>query len=173
VREAPLVVLSLRSPTHTTPQTITQPNTMNGASFWAAKADTLKSSPTSTIPIAESPKPTTPAQKKGLVLKGMANGLSHGGTPVSNGKTIDWADSDEDDDFIASFTAKKDVRAVALEKTLVIKDAQLDISKPHDDLRAVTVQDALIVRHASDIQRGIERRNRSGLGAPEFGVDTP
>jgi peptidoglycan hydrolase CwlO-like protein len=108
---------------------------MNGASFWAAKADTLKSSPTSTIPIAESPKPTTPAQKKGLVLKGMANGLSHGGTPVSNGKTIDWADSDEDDDFIASFTAKKDVRAVALEKTLVIKDAQIGDLKAKIDAK--------------------------------------
>lgn len=123
---------------------------MNGAgkasSFWAQKAAVVKSSATPTLDISGSPKPNeTMAAKKGFVmncmgpitpsaaatdgLTGAHNGTTNGttnGTMPSTPKQTDWADSEDDEDFYAAFSATKDPRIVKLEHEVAHKSSRIE-----------------------------------------------
>lgn len=97
------------------------------SAFWAQKRNVVKSSDSPTPPIAEPPKPKpaeTSSTKKGLVLKGTANGATKTSTPTSsNGKKTDWADSEDEDEFLTGFS--KPPRVITLENEVARKDARI------------------------------------------------
>ncbi|CAE7013366.1 hypothetical protein P3342_003767 [Pyrenophora teres f. teres] len=106
----------------------------SGVNFWAAGNNRVKSSSSPTPAITEAPpklKPDTMSQqKKGFVLKPMKNGTVNGDTngsitPAStlNGRKTNWADEEEDSEFLAQFT--KDPRINTLETTIVLKDERV------------------------------------------------
>jgi TolA-binding protein len=117
---------------------------VNGAvkasSFWAKGADTIKTASSPTPIISEPPTPKeAAAAKKGLVLKGSSaakgqTSAANGGTGMANGsmpnltprKTTNWADSDDDDDFIAEFSAKKNPRVTTLETEVEQMKAEIE-----------------------------------------------
>ncbi|KAF9690759.1 hypothetical protein EKO04_011232 [Ascochyta lentis] len=86
----------------------------NSASFWAAKSDGVKSP---TAPASVDTQPIAlgapPKKASGMVVKGAKN----------DNKKSDWADSDDDDKFVASFKSTPCVQE--LEKTVAAKDARI------------------------------------------------
>jgi hypothetical protein len=118
--------------------------TMNGAStassFWAQKSREVKSSVSPRPVVAEPPKLNGAAgqTKPRIVLKGNkpaaqratttdhAAGMTNGASATSTPKKPNWADSDEDDDFIASFPTKKETRLATLEAELADKTARTE-----------------------------------------------
>ncbi|EDU39534.1 Tropomyosin domain containing protein [Pyrenophora tritici-repentis] len=106
----------------------------SGVNFWAAGNNRVKSASSPTPAIVEAPQKlksdTMSQQKKGLVLRSMKNGTANGdtngpSTPAStpNGRKTDWADEEEDSEFLAQFT--KDPRITTLETTIVLKDERV------------------------------------------------
>ncbi|RMZ66487.1 hypothetical protein GMOD_00001823 [Pyrenophora seminiperda CCB06] len=104
------------------------------ANFWAAGNKSIKSASSPNPTIADAlPKPkldTMLQQKKGLVLKPMRNGSTNGDTNGSSTssstptrKKTDWADEEEDTDFLTHFV--KDPRIATLETTIVLKDERV------------------------------------------------
>jgi hypothetical protein len=53
-------------------------------------------------------------------------GMDNGSPAISTLRKTDWADSDDDEDFIASFSAKKNPRVIALEHEVVEKDTNIE-----------------------------------------------
>ena len=99
---------------------------MSGASFWAKGAHHVKAVSSPLPSETQVPTPAeTPAQKKGLVFKGVTNGTTHSSTPTSIDKKTNWADSDDDEEFLAAITLKKNPRIIVLENTVTTKDAQI------------------------------------------------
>ncbi|KAF2824904.1 hypothetical protein CC86DRAFT_48432 [Ophiobolus disseminans] len=132
---------------------------MNGAAhasnFWASNPAILKASTTSTSAADTSPLPkeAAAAGKKSLVLKGMANGTSPGSTP----KKTDWADSEDDDEFMASFSAKKAPRMTSLENDVAHKNAViegLEAVVGTKDARIQQLEDVVALKehHISDLE---------------------
>ena len=99
----------------------------NSASFWAAKSDGVKSprAPAHVEPVAS----CGPVKNDGMVLKGkMSRSRSQAlvETPLgtTNGvKKANWADSDDEEEFLASFASSGRVRE--LEKTVSAKDSRI------------------------------------------------
>ncbi|KAF1935007.1 hypothetical protein EJ02DRAFT_507269 [Clathrospora elynae] len=123
------------------------------AGFWAAGSKTVKAaaSPTPTIteaPPKPKPMPAAP-QKKGLVLKGTNGAADGNGATAStpNGKKTDWADEDEDDNFVAQFTTElKDPRLTSLENTVTVKSErvkELEATVTTKDLRIEMLESAV------------------------------
>jgi hypothetical protein len=137
---------------------------MNGpasaSSFWAQKSREVKTS------MAPAPVPSEPVKvneaatevKRRMVLKGklpaaalgvyahhqagMANGAPVAVTP----KKHDWADSEDDDDFIASFSAQKNPRITALENEATHKDARIEALESvveSKDIRIAQLEDVV------------------------------
>lgn len=112
----------------------------SASSFWAQKSDQVKTSTAPTPVFTTPPKQNraAPEAKNRVVLKGKGSASSAtpvtdritgmaNGTPVtSTPKKTDWADSDDDEDFLASFSAKKDPRIVSLENEVAQKDANIE-----------------------------------------------
>jgi uncharacterized coiled-coil DUF342 family protein len=99
-------------------------------SFWAAGKNKVASADSRTPTITEAPpKMAAPTpQKKGLVLKGMTNGHANGHTSKSaatNGNMGDWADEEDDTDFIKTFSAAPDPRIATLEHTIALKEERV------------------------------------------------
>ncbi|OAK93825.1 hypothetical protein IQ06DRAFT_364161 [Phaeosphaeriaceae sp. SRC1lsM3a] len=99
----------------------------SASAFWAQKSHTLKTSPQPTSVPATAQSPSlktngTATEKSHMVLKGKSNRVS---TTTTSTKT-DWADSDEDDEFMASFSAFKNPRIVSLEQQLEQKDVSIE-----------------------------------------------
>lgn len=106
---------------------------MSSSTFWASKASALKtaaSPPASTKPLTTAAtKPTT--KKNGLVLKPMTNGANGSTSSAANGKKISWADSEDDDEFLASFGVNKDDTATALKTSVLEKEARITELESH------------------------------------------
>ncbi|KAF2621342.1 hypothetical protein BU25DRAFT_238358 [Macroventuria anomochaeta] len=84
----------------------------NPASFWAAKSNCVKS-PQAPAHVAEPVAPREPLKKKGMALKGTTNGI----------EKTNWADSDDEEEFLASFTSSG--RVQELEKTIAAKVSRI------------------------------------------------
>ena len=125
----------------------------NSASFWAAKSNGVKS-PTRPAEIVAKPVALCgPPKKAGMVVKGRPTSSERSAhvneqTGTTNGvKKVDWADSDEDEDFLASFTASGLVQK--LEKTVTVKDSHItDLTAALQDKEA----------HITDIQKNLEEQ---------------
>jgi len=101
------------------------------SSFWAQKREEVKApTPSALFPTLASPKQNEELTevKPRMALKGRqhypdtANTATHSIAGMENGasasftpKKTDWADSDDDEDFIASFSARKNPRITTLE----------------------------------------------------------
>lgn len=93
---------------------------------WAKNLGKVKAASNSTVVIAETfHGAAVSVQKKSLVLKGMANGTMNENTATHNGKKTDWADSEDDDEFLKSFDDKANSRLVVLQDSLIVKDARI------------------------------------------------
>lgn len=106
---------------------------MSASSFWALKADSVKSTSSSLPSFAEPPPKraaTPPKTKSGLVIKSMAHGAVLSPSPATNGK-MSWADSEDDDDFLASFGARKNPAITMLEAAVSQKDARIGELEAH------------------------------------------
>ncbi|KAF1843134.1 uncharacterized protein K460DRAFT_340925 [Cucurbitaria berberidis CBS 394.84] len=115
---------------------------MSGSStFWAQKRNLFKSAnlPLPVPTTTESPKPAenSPPTKKSLVSKGMTNGAAKTSALPPNGKKTDWADSEDDDEFTASFT--KTPRVITLENEVARKDARIGELEAVVGIKAVRI----------------------------------
>jgi hypothetical protein len=140
---------------------------MNGttsASFWAQKRQEVKSPDTAT------PNGTVPDIKKRTVLKGRSSAAAsiaatNHGPGVSNGtsmpKVVDWADSDDDEEFIASFSTEKKPRKTTLESELADRDTRIETLEAAADTRdahiaelegIVEAKERCIVSLTNDVQ---------------------
>ncbi|KAF2850198.1 hypothetical protein T440DRAFT_116570 [Plenodomus tracheiphilus IPT5] len=100
---------------------------MSASSFWAKKVDSVKSASSASPTFTEPPPKraaTPPKMKNGLVLKPMTNGAVQPPPPAPNGK-MSWADSEDDDDFLASFGVRKVPATTALEAVVSQKNARI------------------------------------------------
>ncbi|KAF1919179.1 hypothetical protein BDU57DRAFT_568385 [Ampelomyces quisqualis] len=134
----------------------------SASSFWAQKSREVKTSVSPRPIVAEPPKPNGAAghAKPRIVLKGrtrMTNGASGTSTP----KKPNWADSDDDDDFITSFSTKKDSRLATLEGEMVTQNARVESLEA-----TVSTKDARIAQ----LEDMVEEKNHR-IGALEGVVD--
>ena len=131
----------------------------SGVNFWAAGNKTIKSASSPTPTIAEAPPKPKPdimlQQKKGLVLKPMKNGTTNGDVNgpsknglTANGKKTDWADEEEDGEFLAQFI--KDPRIATLETTIILKDERVK------ELEATIVTKTL---HIAELEAAVQDKN--------------
>lgn len=150
------------------------------SSFWAQKREEVKApTPSALFPTVASAKQNGELTevKPRMVLKGeqhfldIANTATHSMTGMANGasasftpKKTDWADSDDDEDFIASFSAKKNPRITALEAEVVQQVAQivtLEAAVSTKDVRTaeleVTVQEKDL--HIADLESQVEDKD--------------
>jgi hypothetical protein len=117
---------------------------MSGATtastFWAQKSrDVTRSTPPA--PADSTPRnPTTviPGTTDPVVFKGRSlttkcaastnrgTGMANGATATSVPKRTDWADSDEDDDFMLSFPTSKDAQITTLEQEATLESLQIE-----------------------------------------------
>jgi hypothetical protein len=110
------------------------------STFWAAGKDKVASADSPTPTITEAPPKMSAAsqQKKGLFLKGVANGHAKQ-SAATNGKMRDWADDDEDESFLTTFTKTPDPRIATLEKTVALKAERVK------ELEATVVTKTLLI----------------------------
>ena len=104
-----------------------QHDAMNGAAFWAQKRDVIKSADCHSSPsITKSSKlGQTPSKKQGFIVNGAAGDFTN--PSVAMEKKADWADSDEDEEFLAAFSAKRsDLRLISLESEMFQKDTRIE-----------------------------------------------
>jgi hypothetical protein len=117
---------------------------MNGSSsasnFWAQKSREVKTSAAPTHTLTKPVKAHGPSSevKNRMVLKGKPpaaaltaathrdSGMTNGAPATPTAKKHDWADSEDDDDFIASFSAQKNPRITTLELEVTEKDARIE-----------------------------------------------
>lgn len=123
------------------------------ASFWAAKYDDVKSK-NAPADVAKPAAQYEPSKKGTMFLKSMpsphpphiSTDKSRGGTDGS--KKTSWADSDDEEEFLASFTSSG--RMNELEKTVAAKDARIT-----DILSLLQQKDARI----ADLESAIEKQS--------------
>jgi hypothetical protein len=110
------------------------------ANFWAQKSREVKTSATPTYTHTEPAKAhgTVPDLKNRMVLKGKpstaalttathrVSGVTNGAPATPTATKHDWADSEDDNDFIASFSAQKNPRITTLELEVTEKDARIE-----------------------------------------------
>ncbi|KAI8936639.1 hypothetical protein NX059_007038 [Plenodomus lindquistii] len=103
------------------------------ASFWARAGDIVKST-SSPSPNFTQPPPKRTAiptkTKNGCVLRPMTNGAVQSPVSAVNGK-MSWADSEDDDEFLASFDVRKDPAITSLEGAVSRKDARIEELEAH------------------------------------------
>jgi hypothetical protein len=116
---------------------------MNGASsasFWARGSREIKTTASPTHNLSEPVKARGPASepKNRMILKGKQpavaltapthrnSGMTNGAPATPTPTKHDWADSEDDDDFIASFSAQKNPRITTLENEAAEKDARIE-----------------------------------------------
>jgi len=135
---------------------------MSASSFWAQKAGSLKTAPSS--PAFTEP-PTTPAKKQttmnGLVLKPMTNGANASSVRTSNSKKISWADSEDDEEFLASFSADKASPSTVLKASVLEKEARIAELESHVAATALRIEqlEALVTekdKHILELKTKIE-----------------
>ncbi|KAF3040565.1 hypothetical protein E8E11_000063 [Didymella keratinophila] len=120
----------------------------NPATFWATKSIDVKSSQTP-AQVANTPPVRVAPKTNGMVLKGATNGV----------KKSNWADSDDDEEFTASFNSLGRVKE--LEKTLSAKEARItefEIAGKEKDARIIELESAL-------------ERQKQGLSALQTAAD--
>jgi hypothetical protein len=116
-------------------------NGANSASFWAQKNHEVKTLATLERTPAVAPfkqNGTVAETKKRIVLKGWlpvvpsvtatnhGTGVNNGASVASSLKMTNWADSDDDEEFIASCSAKQGPRTTTLEHELAHRDARIE-----------------------------------------------
>jgi len=152
----------------------------NASSFWASKSATIKNSTSPTPAFKEPPTPAeaAAAAKKSLVLKGKSAattagrlaatdhgaGMANGTAPSSTPKKTDWADSDDDEDFLASFSAKKNPRVTTLESEVAQKKAViegLEATVGAKDARIQQLEDVVAEKalHMSGLEADMEEKD--------------
>jgi uncharacterized coiled-coil protein SlyX len=112
----------------------------SASSFWAQKSREVKTSTALASVVFEPVKAhveVTEAKRR-MVLKGKPpaaalivatyhdSGIANGTPASATPKKHDWADSEDDDDFIASFSAQKNPRITALENKAAHQDARIE-----------------------------------------------
>jgi hypothetical protein len=121
----------------------------NSATFWAAKSNDVKSSQAS-AQVADRLSARVTPKPNGMLLKGMASPpLSRASADDLPGTTNDvkksnWADSDDEDDFTASFNLSGRVKE--LEKNVTARDAritELTVAGQDKDARITELESAL------------------------------
>jgi hypothetical protein len=144
-------------------------------SFWAAAGSKIKSADSPNPKITEAPPKSKPdpQQRKGLVLKGMANGQPTNGASNStysksataaNGKKADWAEDDDDKDFIAEFMSQ-DPKIATLETTVALKDErvkELDVVVVTKTLRIAELEGEVQDKdyHIDDLEQEIKEKDK-------------
>jgi hypothetical protein len=107
------------------------------ASFFARNAHAIKSTTTPTLAISETSKPKE--ESKSRVLNRMSTttvlvatvsdrhvGATNSNNMPSTPKQTDWADSDDDADFYAAFTATEDPRVSTLKNKVALKESRIE-----------------------------------------------
>lgn len=149
--------------------------TTTASAFWAKKSPTVLASPPSALTTTTTSPPVKSNGTSGMtevkprmVLKGKtsithAKYMAHENTGKANGavqtpKKKDWADSDGDDDFLASFSALKNPRIVSLEQQLESKDVSIEALNAVLDTKNVRIAELEdIVEHNHHFVGSLEK----------------
>ncbi|CAO2653154.1 Nn.00g025650.m01.CDS01 [Neocucurbitaria sp. VM-36] len=112
-------------------------------SFWAQKRNPIKSTESYTPTVVQPPNPADSSSTKNPVFKDMTNGAAKICTPHAREKVTDWADSDEDELFMASLT--KLPRVITLENEVAQKDARIGELEAIVSIKSVRVSELEIL----------------------------
>ncbi|KAJ4319511.1 hypothetical protein N0V94_003845 [Neodidymelliopsis sp. IMI 364377] len=130
--------------------------------FWAAKSSNVESLTTIAPVCSRTPKEDEPRKETRVVMKGTFRLYwSQGSTDINAGdskavKKVDWADSDDDDDFLASFIS--DTHADELENPATTgepgnADLTMELGKENDRIKDLEGTIKVQERRLAEVQR--------------------
>ncbi|KAH4187588.1 hypothetical protein HBI24_166480 [Parastagonospora nodorum] len=149
------------------------------SSFWAQKREEVKAPTASTlIPTVATPKQNGELTevKPRMVLKGEQNfldttdtatesmaGMTNGASATFTQKKTNWADSDDDEDFIASLPDRKSPRITALEAEVVQQVAQIVTLEATVSTKDVRIAELEVVvkekdTYIADLESNVEEK---------------
>jgi hypothetical protein len=152
----------------------------NASSFWAQKSKQVKNATAPVHVVAAPPQQNRgPEAKSRMVLKGQRTatastspatnhlaGMANGASATSIPKKTDWADSDDDEDFIASVTGKKTPRVTSLEHEVAEKYAKMETLEAVvsiKDARIAELEDVVKEKdlHIANLESEVEEKEAS------------
>jgi uncharacterized coiled-coil protein SlyX len=152
----------------------------NASSFWAQKSKQVKN-PTAPVHVVATPPQQNgfPETKSRIVLKGKRSatasatpatnrvtGMANGASATSTPKKIDWADSDDDEDFLTRVTGTKNPRIISLENEVAEKGAKvetLDAVVSTKDAHIAKLEDVVKEKdlHIANLESEVEEKDAS------------